>query len=84
MLANHITIREIKIGSCLFDAKCSARRRRRPARVVARAFDTGGRPVKQYELCLEHGRHIAERESTRLLRTLSGWIEASCRAVVVA
>lgn len=52
---------EIEICPCLFGATCSARRYWRTACVIARAFAASGRPVKQCELCSEHGRFIAER-----------------------
>jgi hypothetical protein len=35
------------------------------ARLVAGAFDSGGHPVQQYELCLSHGSYIAQREQKR-------------------
>jgi hypothetical protein len=65
MFANYIAVREIEIGPCLCDAVCSARRCQRKARVIARAFDTGGRPVQQYELCPRHGQYIAAREKRK-------------------
>jgi hypothetical protein len=65
MFANYIAIKEIEIRPCLYDAVCSARRCQAKATVIARAFDSGGRPAKQYELCSQHGLHMAEREKRK-------------------
>jgi len=63
--ATYVAIKEIEIGPCRHDAPCSARRCDASATVIARAFDAGGRPVRQYDLCSEHGLFIARREKSR-------------------
>ena len=65
MFANYVAIKEIEISPCLYDAACSARHCQAKATVIARAFDSGGRPAKQYELCSPHGLYIAEREKRK-------------------
>ena len=64
-LATYVAIKEIEIAPCRYGAPCSARRCDANATVIARAFDTGGRPVRQYDLCVEHGMFIARREKRR-------------------
>jgi hypothetical protein len=65
MFATYIAIREIEIGPCHYHATCSARQCPARATLIARAFDSGGRPAKQYALCLSHGVQIATREKRR-------------------
>lgn len=65
MFASYIAIREIEIAPCQYETVCSARGCSSPATLIARAFDNGGRPVKQYELCLSHSVYIAQREKRR-------------------
>src|SRR5271167_2437144 len=62
-LATYVAIKEIEIGPCRYGAPCSARRCDANATVIAHAFDTGGRPVRQYDLCVEHSIFIARREN---------------------
>lgn len=65
MFANYVAIKEIEISPCLHDMACAVRRCHSKATVIARAFDSGGRPAKQYELCSPHGLYIAEREQRK-------------------
>jgi hypothetical protein len=65
MFATYIAIREIEIGPCHYHSICSARHCPAKATLIVRAFDSGGRPAKQYELCLSHGVQIATREKKR-------------------
>jgi hypothetical protein len=44
---------------------CSARRCQAKPTVIVRAFDSYGRPAKQYELCSPHGLYIAKREKRK-------------------
>jgi hypothetical protein len=65
MFAAYIAIEKIEIQPCLYEAVCSARRCQAKATVLARAFDSAGRPAKQYELCSPHGLYIAKREKRK-------------------
>lgn len=65
MFATYVAIREIQILSCRYHATCSARNCPAKATLIARAFDSGGRSAKQYELCLTHGTYVAKREKSR-------------------
>lgn len=41
---------------------CRARNCKHHATVIARSYDSGGQPLRQYELCQQHADQIAERE----------------------
>ena len=52
----------IELWPCRYQAPCRVRNCGRKATTVARSVDSGGRPIKQYELCAAHAGQIAERE----------------------
>lgn len=75
-LATYIAVKDMEIAPCRHDAQCSARRCDANATVIARAFDTSGTPVRQYDLCSEHGLLIARREKGRADRLCFCWIDS--------
>jgi hypothetical protein len=55
-------IAEIELLNCLYEAGCRGRGCHSKATIIARSFDAGGRPVRQYELCPSHAERVVERE----------------------
>jgi hypothetical protein len=58
-------VKAIELWLCGYSATCRARSCKARATTIARSVDTGGRPLKQYELCDAHARQITERERAR-------------------
>jgi hypothetical protein len=52
----------IELWPCGYDARCNVRNCKAKATALARSVDSGGRPIKQYELCAVHGEQVAERD----------------------
>ena len=52
----------IDLWPCGYQAPCKVRNCRAPATTLARLVDSGGRPIRQYELCQVHAEQVAERE----------------------
>ncbi len=55
----------IELWPCGYDAPCKVRNCRVKATTIARNVDSGGRPIRQYELCAAHAEQISERERGR-------------------
>jgi len=55
----------IELWPCRYDARCNVRQCKAKATTLARSMDTGGRHLKQYELCLVHADQVAQREKLR-------------------
>jgi hypothetical protein len=55
----------IELWPCGYDAWCNVRNCKAKATRLARSVDAGGRPIKQYELCLVHADEVAQREKLR-------------------
>src|SRR5262249_12609603 len=55
----------IELWPCGYDARCNVKNCRARATTVARSNDSGGRPIRQYELCSVHAEQVAEREKGR-------------------
>jgi hypothetical protein len=47
-------VKTIELWRCLYHKTCRVKLCRRAATIIARSFDTGGRPLRQYELCQQH------------------------------
>jgi hypothetical protein len=43
--------KSIELWPCGYDARCNVRKCKARATTLARSTDSGGRPLKQYELC---------------------------------
>lgn len=52
----------IELWACGYDAHCNVRNCKAKATTLARSTDSGGRPIKQYELCRAHADQVAKRE----------------------
>lgn len=52
----------IELWPCGYDARCNVRNCKAKATIIARCNDSGGRPIKQYELCQAHTDQVANRE----------------------
>jgi hypothetical protein len=55
----------IEFWPCRYDARCNVKNCKAKATMLARSVDSGGRPMKQYELCTVHAERVAEREQGR-------------------
>jgi hypothetical protein len=55
-------VKEIELWPCSYQAQCRVRNCRAKATTVARAVDSIGCPITQYELCAVHAEQVAERE----------------------
>ena len=55
-------IKIIELWPCGYQAPCKVRNCRAKATTLARLVDSGGRPIRQYELCQVHAEQVAERE----------------------
>jgi hypothetical protein len=55
----------IEFWRCLYDAPCRAKNCHAKATQIARSMDSGGRPLRQYEVCDAHAAQVAEREKGR-------------------
>ena len=55
----------IELWPCGYEAPCKVRNCRARATMLARAVDSQGRPVNQYELCEPHAEQVAVRERGR-------------------
>jgi hypothetical protein len=58
-------VKAIELLPCGYQAPCKVRNCRAKATIIARSVDSGGRPIRQYELCTAHANAIAERERQR-------------------
>ena len=58
-------IKAIELWPCGYQAPCKVRNCQAEATTIARAIDSGGRPVRQYELCAIHAEQVGEREQGR-------------------
>jgi hypothetical protein len=52
----------IELWPCGYDARCNVRNCKAKATRLARSLDSGGRPIRQYELCAAHAEQVVERE----------------------
>jgi hypothetical protein len=54
----------IELWPCGYDARCNVKNCKPKATMLARSVDSGGQPMKQYELCSIHaaGRAAGEAE----------------------
>lgn len=52
----------IELWPCGDDARCNVKNCRAKATIIARGNDSGGRSMKQYELCQPHADQVAKRE----------------------
>jgi hypothetical protein len=57
--------KKIELWPCRYEARCNVRRCKAKATMIARSSDSGGRPIKQYELCSIHADEVAQREKLR-------------------
>jgi hypothetical protein len=55
----------IELWPCRYDARCTVKNCKAKATTLARSVDTGGRPMKQYELCSIHADQVAQREKLK-------------------
>jgi hypothetical protein len=51
--------RTIELWPCGYQARCKVRNCKAKASTISRSTDSGGRPIKQYELCSVHADQIA-------------------------
>jgi hypothetical protein len=58
----------IKLWPCRYSATCKVQNCRARATMIARASDSGGRPINQYELCSIHADQVVQREQLKELR----------------
>jgi hypothetical protein len=65
MFADEYAVKTIELLPCRYHIACRAKDCRRKATVIARSYDTGGRPLRQYELCQPHADQVVEREKGR-------------------
>lgn len=52
----------IELWPCGYDARCNVRNCKAKATTLARSTDSGGKPIKQYELCQVHADQVAKGE----------------------
>jgi hypothetical protein len=52
----------IELLHCGYKAQCRVKNCKARATIIARAADSIGRPITQYELCALHAEQIVERE----------------------
>jgi hypothetical protein len=52
----------IEIWPCGYDARCKVQNCKTKETIIARGSYSGGRPIRQYELCVAQAEHVAERE----------------------
>jgi hypothetical protein len=57
--------KSIELWPCGYDARCNVRKCKARATTLARSTDSGGRPLKQYELCSMHADQVAQREKLK-------------------
>jgi hypothetical protein len=57
--------KEIELWPCGYDARCQVKNCKAKATMVARSMDSGGRAIRQNELCTVHAEHVADREKGR-------------------
>ena len=55
----------IELWPCGYQAPCQVKNWTVRATVIARAADSIGRPITQYELCAPHAKQVAERERAK-------------------
>jgi hypothetical protein len=55
----------IELWPCRYDTRCNVKNCKAKATTLARSVDSGGRPMRQYELCTAHAEQVAERERGR-------------------
>jgi hypothetical protein len=55
----------IELWPCGYDARYNVQNCEAKATTLARSVDTGGRPMKQYELCSVHADQVAQREKLK-------------------
>jgi hypothetical protein len=55
----------IELWPCRYDARCKVRNCKSKATTLARSTDSGGRPIRQYELCSIHADQVAQREKLK-------------------
>jgi hypothetical protein len=55
----------IELWPCRYDARCNVKNCKAKATMLARSVDTGGRPMKQYELCSIHADQVVRREKLK-------------------
>jgi hypothetical protein len=58
-------VKTIELLACRYRITCRARNCKRAATVIARSYDSGGQPLRQYELCQQHADQVVERERGR-------------------
>ena len=55
----------IELWPCGYDARCNVRNCKAKATKLVWSTDSGGRPIKQYELCSVHTDQVAQREKLK-------------------
>jgi hypothetical protein len=65
MFAAEYAVKTIELLPCGYHKGCRVNNCKRRAIVIARSYDSGGRPLKQYELCQQHADQVVEREKGR-------------------
>jgi hypothetical protein len=58
-------VKTIELLPCRYRKECRAQNCKRTATIIARSFDSGGRPIRQYELCQQHADQVVEREKAK-------------------
>jgi hypothetical protein len=71
MFADDYTVKMIELPPCQYHIVCRALNCKHHATVIARSYDSGGRPLKQYELCQQHADQVVERERGRGLEIVT-------------
>jgi hypothetical protein len=61
-MSNTDDTKTIELWPCGYDARCNVRNCKAKATIIARGNDSGGRPIRQYELCQAHADQVAQRE----------------------
>ena len=65
MFADEHTVKTIDLLPCRYHILCRAKDCKRAATTIARSYDSGGRAIRQYELCQQHADQAVERERGR-------------------
>jgi hypothetical protein len=68
---NNPPVKEIELRECHYVARCTIHICLARATIIARYIGADGRPLRQYELCLEHADWLARRESVRNWRIVN-------------
>jgi len=55
----------VELWPCGYDALCTVKNCKAKATTIARSMDSGGRPIRQHELCEAHAQQVSGRERSK-------------------